>query len=137
MNNKPVVRPWSAWEYDIDSVDSTEFMFNHLCSGCVVFCFNDTMLSNGKVLLNGKEHNKWELTKFIFGEESILVVYVRGFLNDYDSKATITISGFTTADGKEIDSSDFEITVLRNKKKEILCFIDNYFKNKKEESKSY
>ena len=112
MNNKPVVRPWSAWEYDIDSVDSTEFMFNHLCSGCVVFCFNDTMLSNGKVLLNGKEHNKWELTKFIFGEESILVVYVRGFLNDYDSKATITISGFTTADGKEIDSSDFEINVL-------------------------
>ena len=41
MNNKPIVRPWSAWEYDIDSVDSTEFMFNHLCSGCVVFCFND------------------------------------------------------------------------------------------------
>lgn len=74
MNNKPVERPWSAWEYDIDSVDSTAFMFNHLCSGCVVFCFNDTMLSNGKVLLNGKEHNKWELTKFIFGEESILRV---------------------------------------------------------------
>lgn len=76
IDNKPIVRPWAAWEYDIDSVDSTEFMFNHLYSGCVVFRFNDTMLSNGKVLLNGKEYNKWTLTKFIFGEESILVVYV-------------------------------------------------------------
>lgn len=112
MDNKPVIRPWSAWEYDIDSVDTTEFMFNHLCSGCIVFAFNDTMLPNGKVFLNGKEHNNWQLTKFIFNEKSILVVYVRGYLNDYDSKAKISISDFTTCNGEKMDATAFQITVL-------------------------
>lgn len=41
---------------------------------CLVFI--NTMLPDGKVLLNGKEHNNWELTKFIFNEKSVLVVYI-------------------------------------------------------------
>lgn len=112
MDIKPTIRPWSGLTYDMDSADSTEFMFNHLCSGCVVFAFSDTMLPNGKVFLNGNEHNDWKLTQFIFSEKSILVVYVRGYLNEYDTKAKISISDFTTNNGEMMNNTDFEITVL-------------------------
>lgn len=111
-NNKLKVVPDQALVYDIDEIDGIMYMFNHLADGCVVFRFEEAIVPNGTILLNGRLHTDWRITKFIFNDCPILLIYVRGYLNEYDTTAQIRISDFETPMGKKMEPQDFTVQVL-------------------------
>lgn len=111
--NKLKVVPDQALVYDIDEIDGAMYMFSHLAGGSVIFRFEEAIdPARGAVLLNGRPHTDWEITKFIFNDCPILLVHVRGYLNEYDTTAQIRISGFETPDGRQMDPQEFTIQVL-------------------------
>lgn len=111
MTNKPIVSPYKGLRYDIDEIETSMYMFNHLCSGCIIFKFNEPVSSNGRVFLNGNIHTDWKLTEFIFNNSSILIIYLRGYLTEYDSSADICIEDFSSISGQKMDSTHFKVLV--------------------------
>ena len=102
--NKLKVVPDQALVYDIDEIDGAMYMFSHLAGGSVIFRFEEAIdPARGAVLLNGRPHTDWEITKFIFNDCPILLVHVRGYLNEYGTTAQVRISGFESPDGRQMD----------------------------------
>lgn len=62
--NKLKVVPDQALVYDIDEIDGAMYMFSHLAGGSVIFRFEEAIdPARGAVLLNGRPHTDWKITK--------------------------------------------------------------------------
>ena len=110
-NLKLQFSPIDGLLYDIDEIDHPMYMFSHECVGCVMLTASGELSRNGKVLLEGREHTDWKIIRTNNYPNPLLVVYLRGYINKYDSEAALHIEGFSGTDGSEMQPQDLTIHI--------------------------
>lgn len=113
--DKPIVSLYSGNVYDIDEVDSWMYMFNHDCSDCIILKFDKDISKEGTIYIDNEPFINWKWAEVNIETQPLLVVYVKGYVNKYNSSFEIKLSGFVSADGVVMDDTCFTITTAERK----------------------